>query len=501
MVRTDSLHPPGLDALTDVYHEFTSEVTDFGEHSHRARLDVLDRLLSAELGRLTRVAGNAGMPGAGAELAELLAGMPVYRLYPRPRAPLSAVDAHALDVAYRSARRSNRCDPERLATVVAALRDDDGESAAHSEFRERFQQVSGAAMAKGVEDTAFYRYVRLVALNEVDCDPERTTSIDEFHAACIRTAAEYPLTQLATTTHDSKRAEDARLRVALLAEMPERWSAAVGRLHAVAERHCGDEAPSPHAEYLFYQTLVAAHPIDAERAWAYMPKAVREAKEETSWLEPDAAYEAALERFVRQMVADPEVAGEIGTLVEAMTPHWQELSLSQTLIKLTAPGVPDIYQGSELWDLRLVDPDNRTPVDYDLRRRLLRDVSEGLHDRFMARLDEGLPKLRLIVVTLAVRARNDDAFANGSGYQPLPVQGSRSEHAVCFRRRRPDGESATATIAFRWPLLLDRTWDDTTVLLPAGPWRNALTGADVDGGKQRLDALLADAPVALLERA
>jgi hypothetical protein len=254
-------------------------------------------------------------------------------------------------------------------------------------------------------------------------------------------------------------------------------------------------------EYLFYQTLVAAHPIDAERAWAYMLKAVREAKEETSWLEPDAAYEAALERFVRQMVADPEVAGEIGTLVEAMTPRWQELSLSQTLIKLTAPGVPDIYQGSELWHLRLVDPDNRTPVDYDLRRRLLRDVSEGLHDRLMARLDESLPKLRLIVITLAVRARNDDAFANGSGYQPLPVQGSRSEHAVCFSRRRPDGESATATIAFRRPLLLDRTWDDTTVLLPAGPWRNALTGADVDGGKQRLDALLADAPVALLERA
>jgi (1->4)-alpha-D-glucan 1-alpha-D-glucosylmutase len=247
--------------------------------------------------------------------------------------------------------------------------------------------------------------------------------------------------------------------------------------------------------------LVAAHPIDAARLCAYMLKASREAKQETSWLEPDAQYEAELERFVREMAADPEVDQEINALIGAMTPGWQELSLSQTLLKLTAPGVPDIYQGSELWDLRLVDPDNRTPVDYELRRRLLRAATASTGDRFMSRLDEGLPKLRLIATALAVRGRHAEAFSPGSGYQPLPARGSRADHAICFSRIGANGDSATVTIAFRWPLLLGSAWHDTIVLVPAGPWRNALTGEDVTGGEQRLAELLGDAPIALLERA
>ena len=180
---------------------------------------------------------------------------------------------------------------------------------------------------------------------------------------------------LATTTHDTKRAEDARLRVGMLSEMPDRWRETVARLDAIAARHRGVPSPSRRAEYLFYQTLVAAHPLDAERACAYMLKAAREAKLETNWIEPDQQYEAGLEDFVRGMLADPDVDAEISALIAAMTPEWQMLSLSQTLIKLTVPGIPDIYQGSELWDLRLVDPDNRTPVDFDARRRLLARVT------------------------------------------------------------------------------------------------------------------------------
>lgn len=355
-------------------------------------------------------------------------------------------------------------------------------------------------MAKGVEDTAFYRYLRLVALNEVGADPERTTSIGAFHKACLRTATTHPLTLLATTTHDTKRAEDARLRLSLLAEMPDRWRAAVARLHALAGSHIRSVTPSRHAEYLLYQTLVAAHPLHPDRAWPYMLKASREAKVETSWLDPDAAYEAELERFVREMVVDPEVNREIASVVGAMTPAWQELSLSQTLIKLTAPGIPDIYQGSELWDLRLVDPDNRMAVDYEVRRHLLDAATAGSGDHFMSRLAEGLPKLRLITTALALRARHADAFAAGAGYEPLPVEGPRADHAICFSRTCPDGEPAAVTVAFRWPLLLGSEWHDTSVVIPAGRWRNALTGADIAGGAQRLAVLLTEAPVALLER-
>jgi (1->4)-alpha-D-glucan 1-alpha-D-glucosylmutase len=500
LLTTLFVNPSGISALDEGYRDFSADQLDFAAHSHRARLDVLDRLLSAELGRLARVAAAAGVGNADVELAELLSGMPVYRLYPRTGEALTPDDQIALDVAAEDARTAGRCDPARLSALVAALCDDDGQSAPHAELRARFQQVAGAVMAKGVEDTAFYRYLRLVALNEVGADPRRTAGVNAFHDFCIRAAASHPLTLLSTTTHDTKRAEDARLRVALLAEMPERWRAAVAHLHALASPHRGGRAPSLKAEYLLCQTLVAAHPIDADRAWSYMLKASREAKQETSWLEPDVDYEAELERFVREMVVDPEVDLEISALVGAMTPGWQELSLSQTLLKLTAPGIPDIYQGSELWDLRLVDPDNRTPVDYEVRRRLLSAASEDAGDAFMSRLAEGLPKLRLIATALRVRERHADAFTVGAGYQPLPAHGSRSDHAICFSRTRANGESATVTVAFRWPLLLGSGWDDTTLLLPAGPWRNALTGVGVAGGEQRLAGLLSEAPIALLER-
>jgi len=501
LLTTFFVHPPGLESLTSRYREFTGDGLDFAACSHRARLNVLATLLSAELGRLTRAAAAAGVPDAGIELAELLSGMPVYRLYPSPREPLTPADTSALEIATDSARNSDRCDPERLAALAAMLHGDAAQDSTADAFRARFQQVSGAVMAKGVEDTAFYRSLRLVALNEVGTDPERITTMQAFHDACRTTARDHPMTLVATATHDTKRGEDARLRVAMLSEMPERWHAATDRLREIARAHRGTEGPSAAAEYLLYQTLVAARPLDADRCSAYMLKAAREAKQETSWLEPDERYESELERFVREMLGDPDVESEISALVGAMTPAWQHLSLSQTLLKLTAPGVPDIYQGCELWDLRLVDPDNRTPVDYDLRTSLLQWIVDNPHEPFMSRLDEGVPKLRLIATALGLRARHQDAFGPGSGYEPLPVSGAGSDHAVCFARANAQGEPATVTVAFRWPLLLGSGWGDTVVDLPAGSWRNTLTGEPAGEGEQTLDMLLTTAPIALLERA
>ena len=493
------IHPHGLVELTGCYRQFTGDNRDFQDHSHRGRAEVLETLLSAELGRLDRAADAAGIAHARTELVELIAGMPRYRVYPRADAGLSADDEGAIAFAEARARQSGRCDAARLGAVLAVLRCEDP-STSDRELRARFQQVAGAVMAKGVEDTAFYRYTRLVALNEVGSDPDRTSTLDEFHATCVETARERPLTLLATTTHDTKRAEDARLRVGLLSEMPERWRDVVERLDLLAERHRGARRPSRAAEYLFYQTLVAAHPIDADRACAYMLKAAREAKTETNWIEPDQQYEADLQWFVRGMLADSNVAGEIGGVIASMTPEWQALSLSQTLIKLTAPGIPDIYQGSELWDLRLVDPDNRIPVDYELRRALLADVMRPDRSDFMSELESGAPKMRLIAAALAVRARRTEAFGSASGYQPIDAVGSRSDHVIGFSRTLAGGEPVVVTIAFRWPLLLRPGWGDTLVHLPPGRWRDALTGHQVLGGEQRMNSLLEAAPVALLER-
>ena len=491
----------GLADLSGCYRDFTGDRDDFQTHSHRARREIQETVLTDELARLTRVAVAAGIGPVKVELIELIAGMPRYRIYPRGDEPLSPDDERALSVAIARARQSGRCNGERLDAIVSVLRGEGAWNEERSELRERFQQVAGAVMAKGVEDTAFYRYVRLVALNEVGSDPDVTSTLDDFHAMCVLNLRRTPMTLLATTTHDTKRSEDARVRIALLSEMPQRWREAVATLHTLGTRHRGDRGPSRQAEYLFYQTLVGAHPLDGDRAWAYMLKAAREAKIETSWLEPNTRYETDLEHFVRGMVDDAEVCAEIAALIECMTPEWQAVSLSQTLIKLTAPGVPDIYQGSELWDCRLVDPDNRTPVDYETRRRLLRDVMSPDAGAFMSRLEEGAPKLRLIATALAARARHPEAFGRDAGYQRVPAAGSRSEHAICFSRTLADGQPVMVTIGMRWPILLRPGWHDTVVHLPQGRWRNVLTGAGSDGGEQRLESLLDAAPVALLERA
>jgi len=495
------IHPGGLEELSDCYRQFTGDACDFQIHSHRGRHEVVESLLSAELGRLTRVAGAAGVADARTELAVLIAGMPQYRIYPRADDGLSRDDQRALNAAETWARQSGACDGLRLDAVLAILRGEGDAAAPARELRERFQQVAGAVMAKGVEDTAFYRFTRLVALNEVGSDPERISTLDEFHETCVETARDRPLTLLATTTHDTKRSEDARLRVGLLSEMPQQWRHTVERLDHLAARHRGVHSPSRTAKYLFYQTLVAAHPIDADRAWAYMLKAGREAKLDTSWVEPNGQYEANLERFVRGMIADPDVETEIKAVVTAMTPAWQMLSLSQTLIKLTAPGIPDIYQGSELWDLRLVDPDNRTPVDYGTRRAVLHDVMRADRGDFLSGLESGAPKLRLIATALAVRARHPEAYGRESGYARVTATGARADHVISFLRAGADGRPVTATLAFRWPLLLRDGWGDTLVALPDGCWRDALTGRETPGGEQRMATLLEAAPVALLESA
>ena len=492
--------PDGLSELDACYREITGDQRDFAAHARRGRLDVVETLFAADLARMERTAAAAGIDAAAHELTELVVGMPVYRVYPGGWEQLSEPDRVSLDTAVAAARECDQCDASKLEALAAVLRAGGDDSAAKRHLRLRFQQLSSATMAKGVEDTAFYRHVRLVALNEVGCDPTRVTSINEFHEACAAVQSHHPRTMLATATHDTKRGEDARIRGAMLSEMPREWREAVLRIRALVRRQ-GQWVPSPAAEYLLYQTLVAAFPITADRAAAYMLKAIREAKQETSWLDPDAAYEAKLDAFVRRVVEDAATQDEVRALVDAMTPAWQVASLSQVLLKLTAPGVPDIYQGCELWDLRLVDPDNRTPVDFDLRRRLLRELDDLSTAEILQRADEALPKLHLIRAGLHLRIRRAAAFAAESTYAPLLARGERAAHAVAYARGTANDPAAIVVLAVRLACRLHGDWGDTTLEVPDAVWRNVLTGAMLNGGTHPIADLVSGFPVMLLERA
>jgi (1->4)-alpha-D-glucan 1-alpha-D-glucosylmutase len=299
---------------------------------------------------------------------------------------------------------------------------------------------------------------------------------------------------LATSTHDSKRGEDVRARLALLSEIPDQWAAAVRRWSEIAGRHRTAEGPDRNAEYLFYQTLVGAWPLETDRAVAYMEKATHEAKVHTSWTAPNAEYDSAVRRFVEGILADEEFTALVRAFVEPLVrPGWIN-GLSQVLLKLTAPGVPDIYQGAELWSLHLVDPDNRRPVDYEVRRRALREVQALCAEQIWRRADEGLPKLWTIHKALALRARRSELFGAASSYDPIPACGERASHVLAFGRG-----GGSVTVVPRLVLGLAGDWRDTTITLPPGAWHNVLTGDDA-AGRIRVADLLSRFPVALLER-
>jgi len=472
---------------------------------------ILDLHLGSEVGRLVREARQV-LPEEKPEdleaaLRELLVAFPVYRTYVRATdgavAPEDEAAVARAAAGARAARPGLGPLVDRLAEALLLRRPGAGELA------ERFQQVAGPVMAKGVEDTAFYRYVPLAALCEVGHDPGRFGApAADFHAACRHRAERWPRSLLATSTHDTKRSEDVRARLLLLAELPEVWARTVRRWRERNAPHRRGGAPEPALEHLFYQTLVGAHPLSAERAVAYLEKAAKEAKTRTAWVRPDPDYEAGVRGFAEAVLADPGFRDELEAFVAPLVEPGRVNALAQTLLRLTAPGVPDLYQGGELWDLSLVDPDNRRPVDYARRRALLARLEEAppdaaaLGEALADPDDPGLPKLWLIRRALELRRRRPELFAPGSSYEPLAAEGTRAEHAVAFARRAAGGGPPVVAVAPRWPWRLGGLaggWADTRLPLPPGHrWRNLLTGAPVDGGPAPLADLLAPFPLALL---
>ncbi|MEY2567988.1 MAG: (1-_4)-alpha-D-glucan 1-alpha-D-glucosylmutase [Actinomycetota bacterium] len=437
-------------------------------------------------------------------LRAVVVAFPVYRAYVvAERGEVDDDDVAVVTAAVARARESRTDIDGDLLSFLEDLLLLRVTGVAEGELVMRFQQLTGPAMAKGVEDTAFYTFVRLVSLNEVGGDPGRFgVSVAAFHAANAEAAERWPATMLATSTHDTKRSEDVRARISLLSEIPGHWAETVRRWRTTNERHRRNGWPDPAAEYLLYQTMVGAWPLELERALAYMEKATKEAKTHTSWTDPDPAYDEAVADFVRAVYADPDFGIDLEGFVARLTEPGHLTALSQQLLKLTSPGVPDVYQGTELWDLSLVDPDNRRPVDFDLRRQELTRLldTEVRMPHLSVQKSEGVgdihPKLLVTHRALRLRKERPDLLGPGASYEPLHATGASAEHAVAFVRG-----GGCAVVVPRLVLgLAARRWRDTTLELPEGDWRDALTGAEVRGGLVAVGELLAEFPVALLVR-
>ncbi len=493
--------------LTDFYTGFTGETSDYASLGRDKKRQALMELFTPEVGRLggllSQIAANhvrfrshKGEELRGA-MVELAASLPVYRTYVRPQDGVAGkADIAWLEQAESTARRKRPdLDPELFGFLrdLLLLRLN---GQLEGEFVVRFQQLTGAVMAKGVEDTAFYCFNRLTSLNEVGGDPGSFGSTTgSFHESCCFQQVRWPNSMLSTSTHDTKRSEDVRARLNLLSEIPERWSEVVSRWSAMNEQHRRNQWLDRNIEYLYYQTLVGAWPLSKERAVAYMEKAAREARQHTSWSERITAYDAALVKFVTATLDDPEFRKELQEFVTPLVEAGYLNSLAQMLVKATAPGVPDFYQGCELWDLSLVDPDNRRPVDFDLRVRLLAEVKTLSAEEIWRRRDAGLPKLWLMRQVLTLRRSRPDWFDGSSRYETPPVRGAKAQHAVVFMR----GKSAI-TVVPRLVLGLNGDWADTAIEMPEGEWRNELTGEELLEGPASLAGMLRKFPVALLTR-
>ena len=495
------------DPLSRFYAAFSGEARSY--HAVRVAMKrlVLTRLFGSDLKRLTslflavcrrhRQHRDHTEDELELTLSEVIAQFPVYRTYVRPGSPVPDNDVRCVEGAVRAAGQALAGEvPADLLDFLRDLLLLRVPGTAEVELAVRFQQLSGPAMAKGGEDTAFYNYNRFVLLNEVGGDPGVFgVSPGVFHDFCRRALAGSPRGLLATSTHDTKRSEDVRARLALLSEIPAAWADAVRRLSLLTAHLRRGEFPDRNDEYLFYQTLVGAWPVSAERAAAYMEKAAREAKRHTSWRRRGARYEDALRGFVEGALGDASFVAEVEQFVAPLVVPGRINALSVTLLKLVAPGVPDLYRGTELWDLSLVDPDNRRPVDFATRRRLLAELADAGAEDVLRRSDEGAPKLWLIQRALALRKRRPELFRAAAGYDVLDTAGDRCAHAVAIARG-----GALVAVVPRLMLGLAGNWRDTSVELPAGAWRNVLTGESVDGGTRLVAELLTQFPVALLER-
>ena len=538
----------------------------FEEVAMEGKLKVLRGALHPDVARLARVlapiaARSAMLASHGAAstgdvapppneevlteaIVELIACLPVYRTYlDGGDGQVPAQDAEVLDRAFTLARERGKASSEALDILSDVLRpesvpDDPSDQAARRSFVRRFQQTSGPATAKGVEDTALYLYMPLVSRDEVGGSPDRPLeqAMTILHEANAHRAAHWPQNLVCTNTHDTKRTTGVRSRLDVLSEIPDEWMRRVRRWRALNRPHRTTAkrrtAPDPNTEYLFYQALLGIWPLGLapgtqpstevmgelrERLEAYMLKAAKEGKARTTWTDPNEAFEEALKKFVERALTDsPEFLADFGDFANQVARPGLWNTLSRTLLHLTVPGVPDIYQGDELWSFALVDPDNRRPVDYDQRRALLSRLEDAgaQHTGHVADLlrtpEDGRVKMHIIREVLRVRREHDALFARGT-YLPLRAVGAERDSVVAFARLHQSEAAITVVPRLVADLVGERAaptggvvWGDARLELPASlmgrAWTCALTGRLMSSPQKglALGEILASLPVALL---
>lgn len=493
--------PEGEAAMTALYHAFTGETQTYPEVVHASKLEIVTGELAPDVERLLGLlveicdANRSHRDRTRSELLEalreVLVGFGVYRTYATPDGGVSEQDRAQIDAALAEAvRRAPEIDPELLAYIGELLRlQHRGEL--EIEFAMRLQQLTPAVMAKGVEDTAFYRFHRLISLNEVGGDPGTFgRTVARFHEWCADIASARPDTMLTLSTHDTKRSADVRARIDLLSEIPAEWEAAVRRWAEHNDRHRAQGFPDRNLEYLAYQTLVGAWPIDAARLTEFLLKAAREAKVHTSWVNPAPPYEDAIAQFASAVTADAEFTSDLESFIgrNQLVALGRTVSLAQVTLLLTCPGVPDIYQGTEVWSLALVDPDNRRPVDCARLDGLFAETHDAGLDQVVARADDGATKQWLIARLLAHRPRS-------AAYAPVEVTGAKALHAVAFRRDR------LLVLVPRLVVKLAGDWADAELPIPSGRWTNVLTDEAYEGDRTVAVAELTSRfPIVVLEQ-
>jgi (1->4)-alpha-D-glucan 1-alpha-D-glucosylmutase len=540
-------------AFRGAYARFTGKRLKFANVLYESKTHLLETSMWADVAslvlRLDRISEQHYLSrdftqrSLRSALTKVLACFPVYRTYVREEDRFVGPDdrryiSTAVETAKKRSPKTNHAVFDFIASILL-LEEPEGlkpeQSAERRELVMRFQQLSGPVMAKGLEDTAFYRYYPLVSVNEVGGDPNRFgLSLEAFHRAMLERSRSWPHGLSASSTHDTKRDEDVRARINVLSEMPQAWQDAIFRWREVNRAHKrlvdGTEVPDANEEYLLYQILVGSWPTDpmedrayaqfADRIGAYMVKAAREAKLHTSWMNLSEAHEEALLDFIRSLL---QRSRENGFLEDFLRFQASVLrpgllnSVSQTLVKIASPGVPDFYQGAEMWDFRLVDPDNRRPVDFSRRRRALESLAQAaesgtaLAERLLEELPDGRLKLHVTSRALKARKKYLDLFTEGD-YVPLEVRGKRKSHVIAFARRY--GEDVILALAGRFFSRLPEppigsAWRGTHLPM-SGEWgsryRDVLTDRIIEierresGGKLDLSTAFARLPVALLCR-
>ncbi len=547
------IDPEGLKALDGIYARFTGAEGSFADVRYARKKQVMEELFAGEVATLGRELGRLAAQAQDARglvstelveaLVEVTACLPVYRIYVRGF-EVGAQDRMYIERAIAEARRRYRSSAALLfeflrRVFLLDLPRELSPDERHEwlRFVMRWQQFTGPVMAKGVEDTALYVYNRLLSLNEVGGDPEGAGvphAVEAFHRLNQARLACWPHTLNATSTHDTKRGEDVRARIDVLSELPEEWARCLSRWSRWNRKKKrpvdGRLVPDANEELLLYQTLIGAWPLDdedtpafKERVKAYVVKAAREAKDHTSWIQPDASYERALAEFVDSILdafAESRFPTDFLRFQEKVAYHGAMNSLAQVLLKLTSPGVPDFYQGTELWDLSLVDPDNRRPVDFAKRMDLLevlrrRETDEGvpLAQELLSHWRDGRVKLYVMAIALGFRRAHAGLFLKGD-YLPLFCSGPRKEHVVAWARRRGKVWAIVAVPRFLARLSARkrspagrRIWLGTALSLPEGApmhWSHVLTGEaieavpDARGKLIRVGDVFSRFPVALL---